>query len=242
MIRINCDIGERGADHPTDRELMGLIHIANIACGGHAGDAESVGAFRRLAEDHGAAVSAHLSYPDTEGFGRRSLDIPGPRLLEALDEQYRLMPDVATVKFHGALYNDSCRDVELADLLADWLQRTVCTAVITAGVSALAEALRKRSIAVVPEAFAERRYTLDPLTGRLALVSRAMENAVIRDCGEAVEQVRRIAECGLVRAVVAPEGRAPRYERVPLSAETICIHSDSPIALELARKLAEIFA
>ena len=61
---INCDIGERGADHPQDRELMAYIHIANIACGGHAGDETSIEAFRALAEKHEVEVSAHLSYPD----------------------------------------------------------------------------------------------------------------------------------------------------------------------------------
>ena len=74
-MKVNCDIGERGADHPVDRQLMELIDIANIACGGHAGDETSIHAFCQLAEQHGVTVTAHLSYPDRENFGRRSLDI-----------------------------------------------------------------------------------------------------------------------------------------------------------------------
>lgn len=244
MIRVNCDIGERGADHPVDRELMGYIHIANLACGGHAGDRESVEAFRALAAENRVEISAHLSYPDRENFGRVSMDIPSGELLESLADQFRLLQDIRLVKLHGALYNDSCRDGDLARLLSSWLREMTVRTVITADRSEMAEACTEQGIEVLSEAFAERRYRYFPETGSLALVNRKMDYASIRDCEEAVEQTEEIVRRGRVKAVVVSreDGAAPQdggmtYRWVPIRAETICIHSDSPISLDLARRL-----
>jgi UPF0271 protein len=244
MIRLNCDIGERGADNPVDRELMAHIHIANLACGGHAGDRESVKAFRNLAVENRVEISAHLSYPDRENFGRESLDIPAKELLDSLRSQYGLLPDIRLVKLHGALYNDSCRDTGLARTLAGWLQEMMVHTIITAAGSELAKACIRREIAVLPEAFAERRYRYFPETGRLALVSRTKDYASIGDCDEAVEQTEEIVRRGRVRAVVESRTCGKQtddtsivYQWVPIRAETICIHSDSPISLDLARRL-----
>jgi len=85
MMRINCDIGERGPGHATDRKLMEVIHIASLACGGHAGDSGSVKAFSALAEENGVELAAHLSYPDRENFGRRPMRLPASALLAALE-------------------------------------------------------------------------------------------------------------------------------------------------------------
>ncbi|MDX1294772.1 MAG: LamB/YcsF family protein, partial [Sulfurimonadaceae bacterium] len=102
---INCDIGERGVAHATDDALMEHIDIANVACGGHAGSHESVAYYLGLAEKFSVDVSAHLSYPDPENFGRKVMQIETPELLRSLDEQYALLSHVKCVKLHGALYN-----------------------------------------------------------------------------------------------------------------------------------------
>jgi len=120
---INCDIGERGPDHPVDRRLMEVVHLASLACGGHAGDAGSVKVFRALAEKNGVRLAAHLSYPDRPNFGRKAMTISGPALLASLEEQLGLLPGVRRVKFHGALYNEASRDAVLAKTLARWLKR-----------------------------------------------------------------------------------------------------------------------
>ncbi len=237
MLPINCDIGERGADHPVDLQLMAWIDIASVACGGHAGDNRSVEAFRGRAEKRGIAVAAHLSYPDRENFGRRSIEIPWAELLESLHRQYALMADVTMVKFHGALYNDSCRHEDLAETLAGWLTETACTTVITAPASTLAQACARAGIAVFTEGFAERRYRLDTEDGSLSLVSRERSWASIHDLQEALGQARRIAGSHTVEAVVEADGRIVETRTAPLPAQTICIHSDSPIALDLAREL-----
>lgn len=237
MIPINCDIGERGSDHPLDLELMGFIDIANIACGGHAGDAGSVRVFRSLAERGDIAVAAHLSYPDREYFGRKSIAIEAAELLESLTVQYEMMPDVQLVKFHGALYNDSCARTDLAETLSRWLSGTACRTVITAPASALAMACDHVGIAVLAEAFAERRYQFDPSGGTLSLVSRQRSWASIHNLEEALRQARQITETGEVTAVVEADGTVVSTRTVPLKARTLCIHSDSEIALDLAREL-----
>jgi UPF0271 protein len=222
---------------------MRHIQIANLACGGHAGDHEAVEAFRALASENGVEISAHLSYPDRENFGRVSMDIPAGELRESLAAQFRLLRGIRMVKLHGALYNDTCRDEDLARLLASWLRELEVRTVITADGSEMADACAAAGIAVLAEAFAERRYRFFPDTGGLALVSRKREYASIRDCGEAAAQAEEIVKRGRVKAVVLSgkdDGNQSgdlTYRWVPIKAETICIHSDSPISLELAKRL-----
>jgi len=240
MIKINCDIGERGPDHPVDLELMNEIHIANIACGGHAGDEESVAVFRKLARDNNIQVAAHLSYPDRENFGRFSMEISHDKLRASLDEQYALMPLEKMVKFHGALYNDSCVDPALAEALTDWLQINGIDRIITPADSALARKCREANIQVVAEAFAERRYTYTPAGDALQLVNRSKAYACIHDCDQAVEQTLNIMNNKRIEVVTESDDNTISYESVPIEADTVCIHSDSDISLELAKKLAGI--
>jgi len=237
-MKINCDIGERGYDHPVDRALMERIDIANIACGGHAGDETSVKAFRELARRYGVEISAHLSYPDRENFGRTTIVMKEEDLLVSLDQQYALMSDVKMVKFHGALYNDCARDPGLAALLAGWLKKQGITGIITQFDSELALACGSMGITVVAEAFAERRYALDPRTGTVGLVSRTKDYASIHNLEDAVAHSTEIYKNQKVSACLETE-KGLVYEDVPLRAETICIHSDSEIALDLAGALKE---
>jgi len=237
---INCDIGERGANHPVDLELMKYIGMANIACGGHAGDAESVAAFTRSARDKGVLVAAHLSYPDRENFGRMSLVIGMDKLSEALDRQLELSLEKQRVKPHGALYNDCNVNVVLAAGFADWLHKRGVKEVVTPGDSALAKACRARGLEVLAEAFAERRYASLKVSGQLVLVSRTKPYASIVDLEAAVAHSRKII-CKHVVDVVSEEldGSLTTVER-PIKAQTLCIHSDSAIALPLATRLAEL--
>jgi UPF0271 protein len=241
-VPINVDIGERGADHPVDRALLECVDIANIACGGHAGDAASVRAFMRRATERGVRAAAHLSYPDPANFGRVSMRLPERQLLDVLDRQYALMAGTATVKFHGALYNDACADRRLAEALAAWLAGNAVSEVITSHDGALAHACRRAGGRVLAEAFAERRYAWSPSTGRLSLVSRAHPHACITDCARAMEQVRSIVERGRVSALVGSGAPSDPRREIAIRADTICIHSDSGISLELARAVRAFLA
>lgn len=228
---LNCDIGERGADHPVDRALMSSIGLANIACGGHAGDLTSIRAFRALADDLGVRVAAHLSYPDRENFGRISLGLCGEELLQALDVQAERFGVFDRVKFHGALYNDTVRNQDLAQICAEWLvDRRVGEVVCPAG-SELAEAAAKAGLQILKEAFADRRYQRSE-TGRLELVPRSHPQAVYATVREVLEQVENLITRGKVTTL---EG-----ETASIKADTICIHSDSPTALESAQAVAQL--
>ncbi len=234
---VNCDIGERGVNHPTDLKLMTLISTANIACGGHAGDRESVDAFCALADKNNVTVSAHLSYPDKENFGRISMKIDPERLADSLSEQYELMPPaVKRIKFHGALYNDAVAEGRLASFLTEWMKRNAVNEVIAPNDSALAAAARNAGIKVEAEGFAERRYIWDPRTRQLALMPRRYPEASIKNLKEAVEQSVRMVRSGEVTAFVETGGEW--IERLcPIVVETVCIHSDSVIAVDLAELL-----
>lgn len=231
-MKINCDIGERGAHHPVDRALMERIDLANIACGGHAGDTESIAAFRALAEQFNVEISAHLSYPDRENFGRVSIQIEPHSLIESLNEQLDRLPNVFIIKFHGALYNDSVADLKLAGLLADWLKRRKITTLITPADSHMSRAAERVGITIWAEVFADRRYTQSE-TGTLHLLNRAKPGAIFETLELALEQCERLSKNEVVALTVDGSER-----RVSIQADTLCVHSDSDIALSLIDTLA----
>lgn len=239
-LKINCDIGERGSDNQVDITLMGHVQIANIACGGHAGDLETIGTFTELARKNNVEVSAHLSYPDLDNFGRVHMELPFSELKTSLNRQLDNMPDVYTVKFHGALYNDSCVDPELAESLSVWLASRGMHHIICPGRSRISEKCCKRGIQIISEAFAERRYAYTQETGTMTLVSRKKEYACIRDLAQAIEQVKLIQNFHRVVALVEKKDGLTARRLSPIQADTVCIHSDSDIALELAMGLKKL--
>lgn len=231
-LPLNIDLGERGADHRVDHALAAHADLINLACGGHAGDAASVAAFSALAARHGARLTAHLSYPDRAHFGRRPLALPFDQLARALDAQRTLLPEPDHVKLHGALYHAADTDPLLAAGLARWLRGAGFTTVLTPDPGALAHTARKQGLAVLAEVFAERRYHRDPATGTLGLLQRENPAACITTLDDALAQAQRLIADRTV--ALHPEGT-----RVPLRADTLCLHSDSPIALPLAAALAD---
>lgn len=238
---VNCDIGERGADHPVDHKLMKMIGMANIACGAHAGDRESIEAFCAIAKQTNVDIAAHISYPDRKNFGRISMEISLDDLKESLTQQLKLMREfypVNRVKLHGALYNDCNINEELAGFLAKWMNDNGITSVVTPFDSALADASRSLGLTVRAEAFAERRYSRDLKSGRLVLVNRAKDYASIHDLDLAVAHSAQILNEGKVELFIDTESGDVEKQIADIEAETICIHSDSPIALQLAEKLS----
>lgn len=227
MIELNADIGE-GYD---DAGLMPYLARASIACGGHVGDAASMVAALRLAAEHGITAGAHPSYPDRAQFGRCPLAATPDDIVrwvtqqtEALAEQAaRLGMRLGHVKPHGALYNVAARDEEVAEAIASAVAALDPGLVLVgASGSRLVEAGRAAGLAVLNEGFADRRYQDD---GRL--VSRETEGALVSDPDAAASQAQALAS-GL--PVIALNG-APLRVR----ADTICLHSDTPNALNIAR-------
>jgi UPF0271 protein len=227
MIELNADIGE-GWD---DAALLPYLARASIACGGHAGDEASMRAALDAAAAHGVLPGAHPAYPDRPHFGRRALaatpaDIEGWVLvqIETLARHAHASGiRLAHVKPHGALYNVSARDPAVAAAVV----RAVMVfdpqlAVLGLAGSALVDAARRAGLAVLNEAFADRRYRDDG-----ALVSRETPGAVLADPLEAAAQALALAAGDPVTTF---EGGAMR-----ITADTLCLHSDTPNAAAIAQ-------
>ncbi len=224
---INCDIGERGAAHAVDDQLMAYIDIANIACGGHAGDEKSVEYYVKLAREHQVKVTAHLSYPDRENFGRKVLSMQKDTLLSSLELQYKRIGDVATIKLHGALYNEVNTNEELAETLAYWMSEQGIKEVLTPQNSAFDQACISYGIAALHEAFLDRRYI--HRDGKLLLAPRGSEGAVIADPKDAIEQFKALQQGHIIIGDTSFE----------LKAQTLCVHSDSDHALDILQALQQ---
>ncbi|MDF1880285.1 LamB/YcsF family protein [Sulfurimonas sp. MAG313] len=222
---INCDIGEQTLANIKDDALMKLIDIANIACGAHAGDKESVAYYTKLAKKYQVKVSAHLSYPDKRNFGRVVLDIDIKTLLNSLDEQYALMPEVKTLKLHGALYNEANINKSLALSLIKWAQSAGIREVLTPYKSCICEICEEEGLHVLNEVFIDRRYIYD--NGSLKLSARSNKDALITNVQEAKYQYENF-----LKEKIQIDGKF-----YTLKADTACIHSDAPNALEMAKLL-----
>lgn len=225
LINADCAEGTPGSDH--DRDLVTCVDAVNLACGGHAGDPAWTRELAQHASACGVDVHLHPGYPDREHFGRRHLDMPWDRLRASLDAQRAVLPEVQAVKFHGALYNRSMGDDQLAARLADWCRATGITTVLAMPASALADAAAALGLQVLREGFADRAYEREG--GGLRLCARGTAGAVLTDLPVAMAQVRAIVESG---EVPLRDGT-----RMPLQCDTLCIHGDADHGLALARAL-----
>jgi UPF0271 protein len=219
VITLSADLGEGS---PGEDEIWPLIDSANVACGGHVGDAESMREAVRRAREHNVKLGAHPSYPDREHFGRRSLDIPADELRASLIEQInalRTFGDVRHIKPHGALYNDAHKDRALAGIIIDAMRAIDPTiALVAPDHSQMAAAARAAGTPVIREAFADRRYDPDG-----ALVPRKEPRSTLT-VEEAAAQAAFLAQEGIV---IARDGT-----RVPIAFDTICIHADMEYAVK----------
>lgn len=227
MLLINCDLGERGVANPIDDKLVGYIDIANIACGGHAGNKESVDYYVKLCRDCNVKITAHISYPDRENFGRKVIDIDYDTLCSSFDEQFALFDkDIKAVKPHGALYNELNVNQELAKVFIDWCIENDIQELVVSPFGIVAEYAKENGIKIVKESFAERGYMLDSVNNPM-LIPRGQPNAEIHDVAEAIKQYNQLKQ-GFITI---------DDQNILFESQTICIHSDSKIALELAQQL-----
>jgi 5-oxoprolinase (ATP-hydrolysing) subunit A len=213
---LSADLGEGS---PGEDQIWPLIDRANVACGGHTGDDDSMRAAAALAAQHGVILGAHPSYPDREHFGRRSMQIAPDALRASLRSQIaalRLFGAVHHVKPHGALYNDAHKDRALADVIVSALDPSI--AFVAPDHSQMAIAARAAGIRVIREAFADRRYEPD---GSLTPRSIAGSTLTIE---EAAAQAALLAREGVA---IARDG-----SRVRISFDTLCIHADMQGAVE----------
>jgi UPF0271 protein len=251
-IDLNCDMGElpEAIANGTQEALMRSITSVNIACGGHAGDEQSMKTTIEQALRWKVAIGGHPGYPDRANFGRLELKLPADEIATSIFEQVRALAEVAKqcgarvvhVKPHGALYNQAVRNRELAAAIAEGVKKAVAAENVAAALrrcrclsedvvlvglagSPMLDVFREAGFAVAAEAFADRRYEPDG-----TLRSRKFADALIRNPEEAAWQALGIAERGVV---IASDG-----SEVALDAQTICIHGDTPGAPEIAATVA----
>jgi 5-oxoprolinase (ATP-hydrolysing) subunit A len=229
-VDLNADLGE-GAGH--DDELLALVTSANVACGFHAGDANTMRASIEAAHRRNVAVGAHPSLFDRENFGRKELPVKSTEVFDAVVYQLGIFQAIAEpcgvrpnhVKPHGALYNIAARDAELANAIARAIAAVDPTLILFAPVnSALSCAGEAAGLKIAHEVFADRNYCSNG-----SLVSRSRPDALLHDPAEAAPRVLRMLREGKVRSVDGVD--------VNVRAETICLHGDNPEAVDFARAL-----
>ena len=230
VVDLNADLGE-GAGH--DDELLALVTSANIACGFHAGDAETMRRSIETARDHKVAVGAHPSLFDRENFGRKELSVRSDEIFDAVVYQLGIFQAIADaagvcpnhVKPHGALYNMAVRDRELADAIGRAIAKIDTKLILFAPQhSALTRGGTANGLQIAHEVFADRNYLSDG-----SLVPRTRSDALLHDPEEAAARVVRMLRDGRVKSVDGAD--------VDVRAETVCVHGDTPGAVDFVRVL-----
>jgi 5-oxoprolinase (ATP-hydrolysing) subunit A len=234
-IDLNCDLGElpEMLENGSQAALLRHITSANVACGGHAGNAAMMRTTIEQAIAAGVAVGAHLGYEDPANFGRIELELASQKIAASMHQQILSLDKIAKecgthvvhVKPHGALYNQAARDRRIAKAIAEGVARW-STDVVLMGLagSVMLEEFRKAGFRVAAEAFADRRYELNG-----SLRSRKFPDALLANPADAAEQALRIVQ---QQSVLTLNGEA-----VHMEAHTICIHGDTPGAVRIAESV-----
>lgn len=231
-IDLNADLGEGMG---TDDDLMGIVSSASIACGGHAGDAPTIRHILKLCKNRGVRAGAHPGYADPKRFGRFRLVMPLDQLLSQIRSQMFLVRFIADevgvplayVKLHGALANQTAEELAFSvGIFATIQAMDPRMAVLALDNSEQVRAAKAVGAPLIREAYADRAYQPNGL-----LVPRAREGSVIHDIDAVVERCIRLAKQG---EIVAIDGSVIRSE-----ARSICLHGDTPGAVELAREVRQ---
>ncbi len=236
-MKLNADLGESYGhwQFDADADIMPYIDMANIACGGHAGDPIVMHKTIILAANHGVLIGAHPSYPDLQGFGRRSMRVPPEELILIIQAQVATLDGLAKcqgqvlnhVKPHGALYNDMMADSSVRKAVFSAIAGFYIDLPLVVQAGSQNQALRIEAqefgITLLFEAFCDRLYLDSGL-----LMPRSDPKAVL-SAVESVEQARRLIQCN---EVITPSGAV-----LCIQADTICVHGDTPEAMQTAEKI-----
>ena len=236
---INSDMGEilRLLDDGTYTRLMDYVTSINIACGGHAGNEEMMGEMIRLANEKGVKVGAHPSYPDRENFGRIDMDMDFDELTDSIRDQIQLLNNIAQdqkvsishVKPHGAVYNRAAKDKTVAQALGEAVtQVDPSLKVMGLAGSIMLDVFDQMGLEIMAEAFADRTYEADG-----SLRNRKYDDALITKPEKAAKQTEMMVS-GKIIAVDGSE--------VAINAQTLCIHSDTPNAVAIAKAVNKVIS
>ena len=236
-ININCDLGEKSKHHSNkyDPDLLNIVNSANVACGYHAGDDESMNQVVEISKKNGVSIGAHPSFNDPENFGRKRMNLSSSEIRKLIIDQYAILQEIASkhgeivthIKPHGALNNMACEDIELATTLAksiNEISKDLIYLVPTG--SKMEEAAKKLNMKIACEIFADRNYEDDG-----NLVSRKKQNALITDPDEAKKHVLSMVQN---QALNCFSGK-----KIPCEIDSVCIHGDNESSLSTAKSIRD---
>ena len=234
-ININCDLGEKSKHHSNkhDPDLLEIINSANVACGYHAGDEETMNQVIKISKKNGVSIGAHPSFNDPENFGRERINLNSSEITKLIIDQYEILQKIALkhgenvshIKPHGALNNMACEDIELATTLANTIKgisKDLIYLVPTG--SKMEEAAKKLDMKIACEIFADRNYEDDG-----NLVSRKKPHALITDPKQAQKHVLKMVK---TQSLNCHSGK-----QISCEIDSVCIHGDNLSSLATARSI-----
>ena len=237
-ININCDLGEKSKHHSNqhDPDLLKIVNSANVACGYHAGDDETMNEVVKISKENGVSIGAHPSFNDPENFGRSRIYLSSSEIKKLIINQYKILQNIAEkhnqkvshIKPHGALNNMACEDIELAATLAKTINEISKDLIylVPTG-SKMEEAAKRLDMKIACEIFADRNYEDDG-----NLVSRKKSNALITDPEIAKRHVLRMVKN---QAINCHSGK-----QISCEIDSVCIHGDNESSLLTAKSIKEI--
>ena len=234
-ININCDLGEKSKHHSNkhDPELLKIVNSANVACGYHAGDEDTMHQVIKISKKNGVSIGAHPSFNDPDNFGRERMNLSSSEIEKLILDQYNILQNIASehgetvshIKPHGALNNMACEDIELATILAKTIKsidKDLIYLVPTG--SKMQEAAKKLDIKIACEIFADRNYEDDG-----NLVSRKKPHALITD--------PEIAKKHVLKMVKTQSLNCHSGKQIPCEIDSVCIHGDNLSSLATASSI-----
>ena len=236
-ININCDLGEKSKFHSieNDPELLSIVNSANIACGYHAGDEETMNMVIKISKLNGVSIGAHPSFNDPENFGRKRINLAPSEVNKLIIDQYEILQKVAQkhnekvthIKPHGALNNMACENFELANTIAKAINNIDKNIIFLVPTGSQMEiAAKKLNMKIACEIFADRNYEDDG-----NLVSRSKDHALITDPEVAKKHVLSMVKN---QALNCYSGK-----QIPCEIDSVCIHGDNQSSLATAKSIRE---
>ena len=236
-ININCDLGEKSKFHSTknDPDLLKIVNSANIACGYHAGDKETMNSVIEISKTNQVSIGAHPSFNDPENFGRKKINLNSSEVTKLIIDQYEVLQKIAEnhnenvthIKPHGALNNMACEDLELATTIAkaiNSINKDIIFLVPTGSKMELAG--KKLNMKIACEIFADRNYEDDG-----NLVSRSKDNALITNPDIAKKHVLKMVKNQALNCFSGKE--------IPCKIDSVCIHGDNESSLATAKSIKD---
>ena len=236
-ININCDLGEKSKYHSieNDPELLNIVNSANIACGYHAGDEETMNMVIKISKSNGVSIGAHPSFNDPENFGRKRINLTSSEINKLIINQYEILQKVAQkhnekvthIKPHGALNNMACENFELANTIAKAINNIDKNIIFLVPTGSQMEiAAKKLNMKIACEIFADRNYEDDG-----NLVSRSKDHALITD--------PELAKKHVLSMVKNQARNCYSGKQMPCEIDSVCIHGDNQSSLATAKSIRE---